>query len=281
MSFIDYQTFGFWVMCSIEKSIWLHYFHANDSQVRKNYLGYLFFDHSQVENQKYRRQVIIDFWKDTKREVRQDIFKQLYEFIEEEKLSFESKTSQVDPLLIDCDERGEQSLPNQEMLLWENEGIIKQSSDQIKSFSDSSWKDEIMSTESQEYTSQADLNSLIAKANNGFAVESFIDMLIFSKIDRWWTAFDRICRKLLKLIDETQREITLKELLEEDEEPSIPKESCPKAKSSNGKFDQSAKKHRQCTSNSSSVQEVIGKGVSNSAWVSSLKHYFEFMMPNR
>jgi hypothetical protein len=70
-----------------------------------------------VENQNYWRQVIIDFWKDTKREIRQGIFKKLYEFIEDEKLSFESEANSIKILPSDYDERGEQSLPDKDMLL--------------------------------------------------------------------------------------------------------------------------------------------------------------------
>jgi len=50
MSFIDYQTFGVWVMFSIEKSIWIHYFYANDSLVRKCYLGHFFYELYDVDS---------------------------------------------------------------------------------------------------------------------------------------------------------------------------------------------------------------------------------------
>lgn len=84
MSLIDYQTFGTWVLCSIEKSIWLHYFHANDSQVRKAYLCHFFFDSSQTENRRFRIDTMAEFWRETTRGVRQKVFKQLVEQIQEE-----------------------------------------------------------------------------------------------------------------------------------------------------------------------------------------------------
>ena len=68
--------------------------------------------------------------------------------------------------------------------------------------------------------------------------------------------FDRICRKLLKIIDETQREITLKELLEDDEKSSKSKIS----KQKNSKAGKSGKKeHRRCKSYLISPEESKGK----------------------
>jgi len=206
--------------------------------VRKNYLGHFFFDWSQVENRKFRRQVLCEFWKDTQREVRQQIFQKLVKFIQTQNLTQDFSTGNSEAIGInssqDREERGDQGSP----------------------FDDDYHSEEPMSLDHLDYTTQSELNYLIAKANNAYQVEKFIDFLTNSKIDRCDMPFDRICRKLLKIIDETQREITLKELLEDDEKSSKSKIS----KQKNSKAGKSGKKeHRRCKSYLISPEESKGK----------------------
>jgi hypothetical protein len=74
---------------------------------------------------------------------------------------------------------------------------------------------------------QSEIAYLLTRANNMYEIEHFINFLSFSKIERCDMPFDKLCRQLLHIIDETQREITLKELLDEDEKASKPKGEDP------------------------------------------------------
>ena len=65
-------------------------------------------------------------------------------------------------------------------------------------------------------STQGEIAYLISLGNNMYEIENFINFLTYSKLDRWDTPFDTLWRTLLKIMDETQREITLKELLEAD-----------------------------------------------------------------
>lgn len=250
MSFIDYQTFGTWVLCCIEKSIWLHYFHANDCQVRKNYLGTFFYDWSNVESRKYRHQVICDFWRDTQREVRQEVFKQLVKYAETElhkEYSYDennSCTSLND--YAEDDERGNQvtgdfglvsdssSSKGSKMFLgWSVSTKENVSQAHEKLMSSSSPNKSIVNSQRADFVSmghldvatQSEIAYLLARANNMYEIEHFINFLSYSKIERCDMPFDKLCRQLLHIIDETQREITLKELLDEDEKTSKAKDN--------------------------------------------------------
>lgn len=64
---------------------------------------------------------------------------------------------------------------------------------------------------------QSELAYLVALGTNMYEVDHFLNFLFYSKLDRWEIEFDKHWRLLLKLIDETQREITLNELLDDEE----------------------------------------------------------------
>ena len=68
-----------------------------------------------------------------------------------------------------------------------------------------------------DYATQNDFLLLISKGNNLSEVNEFIHFLSHSKIERWDMPIDSLWRMLLKIIDETHQEITLKELLESEE----------------------------------------------------------------
>lgn len=231
---VDYQTFGTWIICSIEKSLWLHYFHSNDSQVRKNYLSCLFYESSQVENRKYRYKTLWEFWRDTKREVRQQIFKDLIQKVEklpnEEQKFDDSENKPVkeneeakggiktieNPLIT-----GPHFISPGTLSLLSGWRVGTKVLDQIKiqdsliKFTNSK-SEEIISISSLGASTQNEIAYLISLGNNMYEIDNFVNFLVFSKLDRWDWPFDHLWRKLFKIIDETQRELTLKELLDAD-----------------------------------------------------------------
>lgn len=221
----------------LRNSIWLHYFHANDTQVRKNYLNWLFFDHSQAESRKYRQEVLWDFWRDTKRENRQKIFRELVKDVgKQEQNDRLSDATWVDSLfnLDEDQERGESSRidtplfgsshlnPTTSFTLFGGWRIGSKVLDQIKikeslSSYAKSEQDEFIPVNHLSMSVQSELAYLVALGTNMYEVDHFLNFLFYSKLDRWEIEFDKHWRLLLKLIDETQREITLNELLDDED----------------------------------------------------------------
>lgn len=234
MNLVEYQTYGAWITFSIEKSLWLHYFHSNDSQVRKNFLSCLFYDSSQVENRKYRDQTLWEFWRDTKKEVRQQIFKDLIKQSTKKGKKEEQKLSSIKD---SEEERGNINTIENHLITGSHFGTPGAFSllsgwrvgtkvlDQIKiqdsliKFTASENK-EITAITSLDVTTQNEIVYLLSIGNNMYEIDYFINFLTVSKLDRWELPFDNLWRRLYKIIDETQRELTLKELLEDDRRSS-------------------------------------------------------------
>ncbi|CAI2378353.1 unnamed protein product [Moneuplotes crassus] len=263
MSFIDFQTYGTWIICAIEKSIWLHYFHANDSQVRKNYLNCLFTNYERVKNRKYQYQILCEFWTDAKPEVRSKIYRELIsqslddssdkdgESFEQESCSSEAQKSEDSVKSYILENR---ILTNPRLANTAAITLLTGWRVGTKMYDQSKIQESLASLINSEDGESAPIKSLRASTQNEIAylvslgnklheVENFINFLTFSKLDRCNTKFDYLCRMLLKIIDETQREITLEELLNDDtsekkdnEQDVSDESSGKKTKSKNGVF---------------------------------------------
>lgn len=175
----------------------MHYFHADDYQVRKNYLGSFFYDHSHVENREYRHKVISEFWENTERDVRQNVFKQLVKKVTDQ--TTKGKTSQENLLLNPSDldeERGsagehptglvsDTNLNHQNFDGWSVSAKLSSNTDH--SDTDAFFRDkeeDFMRMDHLDVTTQSQIAFLLTKANNIYEVDRFINYLVYSKIDR-------------------------------------------------------------------------------------------------
>ena len=103
---------------------------------------------------------------------------------------------------------------------------------------------------------------LISKGSNLEKVDEFIHFLSFSNFERWNMSIDNLWRKLLQIIDETQRELTLNELLASEESAnlalktkfedfnSIPPKSHKKHRKSNSSYQIKPQNNGNCYSHS-------------------------------
>ena len=120
------------------------------------------------------------------------------------------------------------------------------------------WTQYLIFLDYLDFITQKDFMMLVNKGSNLDQVKEFIHFLSHSTFERWDMPIDNLWRKLLSIIDETQRDLTLKELLESEERASRDmQEDC---KSAWGQLPpKSQKRHRK--SNSSYHSKSVYKGL--------------------
>lgn len=188
----------------LKNSIWLHYFHANDSQVRNNYLNCLFTNYERVKNRNYQYQILCEFWTDANPEIRSKIYRELIskscddandkdgESFEQESCSSETQKSEdsVKSYILENRILTNPRLANTAAItLLTGWRVGTKMYDQLKI------QESLASLTNSEDGDSAPINSLRASTQNEIAylvslgnklheVENFINFLTFSKLDR-------------------------------------------------------------------------------------------------